>query len=168
MWILWIDRGIDGDMENISSLQETEFSGSCDENYLEIRLGTEEGRRIKKFCSGSQPTGHVHTNSGGVYVKWVKPQGDTAASFSGKWTTTAVSCCTSISLESPFNFNNANGVYNFDAASGHYKHESENIILYSHPNRLGHTGWFFAHHDMNHIEILNPVCTSVKIFNAYL
>ena len=78
-----------------------------------------------------------------------------------------MSCCESISLESPFNFNNANGVYNFDAASGHYKHESEDIILYSHPNRLGYTGWFFAHNDMYHIEILNPVCIIVKIFNAY-
>ena len=113
-------------------MQETEFSGSCDENYLEIRLGTEEGRRIKKFCSGSQPTGHVHTNSGGVYVKWVKPPGDTASSFSGKWRT-------------------------LDIATGHYKQEDGENILFSSEMKFGYAGWFVGT-DTSTAGVLNPVC----------
>ena len=152
-------------MENISSLQETEFSGSCDENYLEIRLGTEEGRRIKKFCSGSQPTGHVHTNSGGVYVKWVKPQGDTAASFSGKWRTAAVSCCDKILLDSYFT--SYSGFYSLDAATGHYKQEGGENILFSSEMKFGYAGWFVGT-DTSTAGVLNPVCFHYLHIDIYL
>ena len=54
---------------------QAEFSGTCEDNYLEIRLGQWNGKVVKKFCSGDS-SGSVSTNSNGVYVKWVK-KGDT-------------------------------------------------------------------------------------------
>ena len=132
---------------------QAEFSGTCEDNYLEIRLGQWNGKVVKKFCSGDS-SGSVSTNSNGVYVKWVKKKG-TTSSFSGKWTATTVTCCSKIVVETPWD--NWNGIYNFDEAAGHYKQESGDKILYQKINfDNSYSGWFIGP-DEKQASILNPV-----------
>ena len=143
---------------------QAEFSGTCEENYLEIRLGQWNGKVVKKFCSGVS-SGSVSTNSNGVYVKWVK-KADTASSFSGKWTTTTVTCCSKIAMETPWD--NVNGIYNFDKTAGHYKRESGEFILFQKSNFNGYSGWLIGT-DKNSASLLNPVSLLgflKKVFNV--
>ena len=136
---------------------QAEFSGTCEDNYLEIRLGRWNGKVVKKFCSGDS-SGSVSTNSNGVYVKWVKKKG-TTSSFSAKWTATTVTCCSKIVVETPWE--SENGIYNFDEAKGHYKQESGDHILFQAQN-IGFasgsfSGWFFGKDVGKGIGVLNPV-----------
>ena len=97
-------------------------------------MGTESGRVIKKLCTGSATTGSINTNSNGVYVKWVKQKDSTSTSFTGKWTTSTVTCCNKILLENQM-FSSYNGFYTFDTAAGYYKQESGDTILFSGANK---------------------------------
>ena len=142
---------------------QAEFSGTCEDNYLEIRLGQWNGKVVKKFCSG-ESSGSVSTNSNGVYVKWVK-KADTASSFSGKWTTTTVTCCSKIAMETPWD--NVNGIYNFDETAGHYKRESGEFILFQKSNFDGYSGWLIGT-DKNSIGILNPVLLTFFIRKFFM
>lgn len=145
-------------------LQEIEFkSESCVDNYLEIVRGNQEnGKVVKKFCPGDTATS-VSTNSNGVYVKWVKKKG-TTSSFSGKWTATTASCCNKVAVETPFA--SRNGIYNFDEATGHYKQDSGENILFQNLNFNSYFGWFIGPHE-NSAGVLNPVL-STKLFYCSL
>ena len=90
-----------------------------------------------------------------MYVKWVKPPGDTASSFSGKWRTAAVSCCDKILLDSYFT--SYSGFYTLDPATGHYKQEDGENILFSSEMKFGYAGWFVGT-DTSTAGVLNPVC----------
>ena len=133
-------------------IQSITISGSCEENYLEIRLGTETGRVVKKFCAGTQPAEPILTNSNGVLVKWKKKK-ESTASFTGKWSTKAVACCNKIKLENLFPFS---GVYNMDSSKGVYIQEEGGNILFQKANMLGFSGWFVGK-DKNSIGIILPV-----------
>ena len=93
------------------------FSGSCDDNYLEIRRGSESGHLVKKFCTGNLPTGQILTYSNTVSIKWVKVQ-DSSDSFTGVWTTSELTCCGKVALE---NHANSNGFYTLNTATGVYQ-----------------------------------------------
>ena len=149
-------------------MQEIDFkSESCAENYLEIVRGDKDtedtDKVVKKFCPGDTATS-VSTNSNGVYVKWVK-KADTASSFSGKWTTTTVTCCSKIAMETPWD--NVNGIYNFDETAGHYKRESGEFILFQKSNFNGYSGWLIGT-DKNSIGILNPVLLTFFIRKFFM
>ena len=133
-------------------IQSVTFYGSCEENYLEIRLGTETGRIINKFCAGTQPADPIITNSNGVLVKW-KKQKESAASFTGKWSTDVVACCNQIKLENLFQFS---GVYIMDSNTGVYSQEEGENILFQKVNKLAFSGWFIGS-DKNLIGLINPV-----------
>ena len=118
-------------------------------------MGTESGRVIKKLCTGSATTGSINTNSNGVYVKWVKQKDSTSTSFTGKWTTSTVTCCNKILLENQM-FSSYNGFYSFDTAAGYYKQESGDTILFSGANKYGYSGWYLGP-NKNQVGVLNPV-----------
>ena len=115
----------------------------------------ETGTLIKKLCTGSSDTDSINTNSNGVFVKWVKQKDSTTTSFTGKWTTSTVTCCSKIKLENQES-SKYNGLYNFDTNSREYKQENGDGILFQAANKLGFSGWFVGE-NKNQIGLINPV-----------
>ena len=145
-------------------IQSVTFSGSCDENYLEIRLSTETGRIIERFCAGTENnriTEPVITNSNGVFVKWKKQKDSASASFTGKWSTKALTCCNKVTLQNLFQYS---GDYIMDSTSGVYRQEEGVNILFQKVNQLGFSGWFIGS-DKKSIALINPVILYI-IFNS--
>ena len=134
-------------------IQSVTFSGNCDENYLEIRLGTETGRLLAKLCTGSNPPEPVITNSNGVFVKWKKKKESTSALFTGKWSTKGLTCCNKVKIENLFQYS---GDYIMDNASGVYRQEGGINIFFQKANQLGFSGWFIGK-SQNSVTLINPV-----------
>ena len=137
-------------------IQSVTFSGSCDENYLEIRLSTETGRIIERFCAGTENnriTEPVITNSNGVFVKWKKKKESTSALFTGKWSTKGLTCCNKVKIENLFQYS---GDYIMDNASGVYRQEGGINIFFQKANQLGFSGWFIGK-SQNSVTLINPV-----------
>ena len=125
---------------------------------MEIRQGLESGAVVKKFCPGE--TGSLSTNYNGLYIKWVK-QKDSSSSFSGKWTTTEVTCCNKILIEN--SYSNYNGYYNFNPNTDNYTQDSGNLFLVKAKNKNTFlpsyvSGWFISLDINNYYPtIYNPV-----------
>ena len=134
-------------------IQSVTFSGNCDENYLEIRLGTETGRLLAKLCTGSNPPEPVITNSNGVFIKWKKQKESTPASFTGKWSTKGLTCCNKVKIENLFQYS---GDYIMDNASGVYRQEGGVNILFQKANHLGFSGYLIGK-SQNSVALINPV-----------
>ena len=89
-----------------------------------------------------------------MFVKWVK-QTDSTSSFTGKWSTSTVTCCTKVKLENQ-EFSDYNGVYTMDTSSGEYKQEGGDVILFQAANKFGFSGWYVGP-DKNQVGLINPV-----------
>ena len=89
---------------------------------------------LKKYCKDTLPTEPLKTGAGTVFIKFVK--GSAASTFSVKWTSEDVTCCSKVTLA---NHDNRNGDYVWDAASEAYKNADTNELLYSLPSPAG---WF--------------------------
>ena len=74
-------------------MQDIEFSGDCETNYLEVRLGGARGAVLQKFCQTSKPRRLLETKSNGVFLKWVKEENDKNSSFNGTWSVSNLKCC---------------------------------------------------------------------------
>ena len=74
-------------------MQEIEFTGDCQTNYLEVRRGGTRGEILQKFCQNSRPETLLETKSNGVFVKFVKEEEDDESSFSATWMASEFKCC---------------------------------------------------------------------------
>ena len=77
----------------VDCVQDIEFSGDCETNYLEVRLGGARGEILEKFCERSKPRKLLETKSNGIFVKWVKEENDKNSSFNGTWMAKELKCC---------------------------------------------------------------------------
>ena len=92
--VLWRNvENIELRKAQLNCVQEIEFSGDCETNYLEVRLGGMRGDVLEKYCKRSKPLKILETKSNGVFVKWVKEEDDKKSSFSGKWMASELNCC---------------------------------------------------------------------------
>ena len=90
-----------------------------------------------------------------MFVKWSK-QRESSASFTAKWSTSAVICCNKIKLENLFQYS---GVYSLKANSGLYRQLGGHYIIFQRVNKFGFSGWFVGS-DINRVALINPVSLS--------
>ena len=92
------------------------MAGDCSTNYIEVKIGSEGGRVLRKYCFENPPTGSFRTFANQIFIRFVK--GSLTSSFDGVWTAIDLQCCDKVMLE---NHASRNGEYHWNANDDAYQ-----------------------------------------------